>query len=81
MLSWRAGNNHRLRSVTVPMTTKAKRARQKKNRLEKLARLAEEAAAHADDDVPEPEQKPSEVAAAQVALGATKRFRKKLKSE
>jgi len=66
-------------TTEVTVTTKAKRARQKQNRLEKLARLAEEAMAHADDDVPEPEARPaSEMAAAEMALAATKRFRKKL---
>lgn len=64
------------------MTKADKRQRQKKNRLEKLARLHDEAMAHADDDVPdEPKTTPSEVAAAQLALGATRRWRKKLQSD
>jgi hypothetical protein len=60
--------------------TRAKREKQKKNRLEKLARLTEEAMAHCDDDMEDPVL-PSEMAAAMLALGATKRFRKKLKSD
>jgi hypothetical protein len=68
------------------VTTAAKRARKKANRaakLEKLAQLADEAMAHADDDIePEKTERPeSEKAAAMTALAAAKAMRKKLRRE
>jgi len=65
------------------VTTKAKRGRKKTNRekgrIEKLARLADDALAHADDDVPAKDagRPESEKAAAMSALAAARKLRKK----